>query len=172
MNNKSHKWPVRLYTVCAVVLLMLLFAVGAAALSFRSGSMPDAANNPAESTVGDTTAADSFVTDATDTIDLSGDTTAPDSAPGTGEFFDDTTGSFDENPPADAPNAPVDDTTEGKVESALDNVVTDAEGAVSDVVDGAEDMLTGNGSVWGIVLMIIIIAAVAVLLFALFSRKK
>ena len=58
------------------------------------------------------------------------------------------------------------------MESALDNVVTDAEGAVSDVVDGAEDMLTGNGSMWGIVLIIIIIAAVAVLLFALFSRKK
>lgn len=170
MNKNSRKGLVRLYTVCAAVILMLLFAVSTAALSFRSGSMPDAANNPAESTVGDTTASDSSA--ASDTIDLSGDTTAPDSAPGTGEFFDDTTGSFDENPPADAPNAPADDTTESKVESALDNVVTDAEGAVSDVVDGAEDMLTGNGSMWGIVLIIIIIAAIAVLLFALFSRKK
>ena len=170
MNKNSRKGLVRLYTVCAAAILMLLFAVSTAALSFRSGSMPDAANNPAESTVGDTTASDSSA--ASDTIDLSGDTTAPDSAPGTGEFFDDTTGSFDENPPADAPNAPADDTTESKVESALDNVVTDAEGAVSDVVDGAEDMLTGNGSMWGIVLIIIIIAAVAVLLFALFSRKK
>ena len=170
MNKNSRKGLVRLYTVCAAAILMLLFAVSTAALSFRSGSMPDAANNPAESTVGDTTASDSSA--ASDTIDLSGDTTAPDSAPGTGEFFDDTTGSFDENPPADAPNAPADDTTESKVESALDNVVTDAEGAVSDVVDGAEDMLTGNGSMWGIVLIIIIIAAIAVLLFALFSRKK
>ena len=170
MNKNSRKGLVRLYTVCAAVILMLLFAVSTAALSFRSGSMPDAANNPAESTVGDTTASDSSAD--SETIDLSGDPTAPDSAPGTGEFFDDTTGSFDENPPADAPNAPAEDTTEGKVESALDNVVTDAEGAVSDVVDGAEDMLTGNGSMWGIVLIIIIIAAVAVLLFALFSRKK
>ena len=170
MNKNSRKGLVRLYTVCAAAILMLLFAVSTAALSFRSGSMPDAANNPAESTVGDTTASDSSA--ASDTIDLSGDTTAPDSAPGTGEFFDDTTGSFDENPPADAPNAPADDTTESKVESALDNVVTDAEGAVSDVVDGAEDMLAENGSMWGIVLIIIIIAAVAVLLFALFSRKK
>ena len=168
MNKNSRKGLVRLYTVCAAAILMLLFAVSTAALSFRSGSMPDAANNPAESTVGDTTASDSSA--ASDTIDLSGDTTAPDSAPGTGEFFDDTTGSFDENPPADAPNAPADDTTESKVESALDNVVTDAEGAVSDVVDGAEDMLAENGSMWGIVLIIIIIAAVAVLLFALLSR--
>ena len=176
MTAKSRTARVFL-CVCALFVL-LLFTISTSALPFRSGSMPDDNNNPAESTVGDTTFTDAtneFANEfengfADGTTDLPSET----SAPGTGEFFDDGTGSIAEKPPADAPNAPSDETAgeDGKVESALDNVITDAEGAVSDVVNGAEDMLSGNGRMWGIVLVIIVIAAAVLLIVAMSSRKK
>ena len=161
---------------CAALFIMILFAVSTSALSFRSGSMPDANNNPAETTVGDTTATDSsFMPD--ESTDQSADDSAVTSAPGTGEFFDDVTGSIDSRPSESAPNAPSEEGTagaDGKVEKpdSTGNVGGAVSDAVSDVVTGAEDMLTGKGGMWGIVLVIVVVAAVAVLLFALFARKK
>ena len=73
---------------------------------------------------------------------------------GTGEFADENT--------TDYMNGK--DTGKHPVESAVDNVVTDAAGAVEDMTDGM--------SVWGIIIAIVVIVAAAALIFALFSRRK
>lgn len=166
-----------LMTLLAVLLVTVLLSICTAALSYRQGAGADDNNNPADQTSADTvtTEADMPVESTADPAVTDGDGAAPPdsetTAPGTGEFADDTSNVPDAADPP-ALNAPSDGTV-GDAESALDNIVTDAENAVSDAVDGAEDMVTGTSrfGIWGIVIAIAVIAALSVLLFAMFSRK-
>ena len=95
---------------------------------------------------------------------------------GTGEFGDDTTHNDTTHSGTDSAvgdhNKETDhNTSEGPVES----IVGGAANGAADIVDnaaGAVDNATGGMSVWGIVIAIIIIAAIAILVFALFSRRK
>ena len=63
-----------------------------------------------------------------------------------------------------------DTSSQGPVESVIDGVVTDATNAV-DNVGNAVDNATG-GSMWGIIIAIVVIGALAAILFAFFTRKK
>lgn len=77
---------------------------------------------------------------------------------GTGEFADENTTN------ADTSRDTSRDTSKDPVGSAVDNVVTDAQNAV--------DEITGGMSVWGVVIAVVIIGAIAALIFAFFTKKK
>ena len=78
----------------------------------------------------------------------------------TGEF-----GSATDNSPAGK-----DTTANSPVESVIDGVVTDAANAVDNVGNAVENATGGN--MWGIIIAIVVIGALAAILFALFTRKK
>ncbi len=141
-----------LFFTLALSLITALFTLGASAtLSFRnSGGMSRSSEELADDTAGD----DGIVhaPDTTGNMNHNGNS-GSDSAPGTGEFGDDTSN-----------NDTRDTTSGGPVESAIDEIVTDA-------TDAADDMTDGMG-VWGVVIIIAIIAAIAILLFAFFGRRK
>lgn len=164
-----------LITLLAVILVTVLLSICTAALSYRQGAGADDNNNPADQTSADTVTAEADMpADSTADTAVTDGAAPPDSqttAPGTGEFADDTSNVPDAADPP-ALNAPSDGTA-GDAESALDNLITDAENAVGDAVDGAEDMVTGTSrfGIWGIVIAVAVIAALSVLLFAMFSKK-
>lgn len=152
----------------ALCLVMTLFAIGASAASV----MRPTRNRTADS--------DNLAEETADENGMvGGDNT---SAPGTGEFGDDTSnngangGSGNSNSSANGgssgnatdgantmPSETTDKTT-NRVENAVDDVVDGAENAVDDMTDGM--------SVWSIVIIVIIIAVILVLVLAFFTRRK
>ncbi|MBQ8249609.1 MAG: hypothetical protein IJY93_06985 [Clostridia bacterium] len=135
----------------AVSLITVFFTLGASAnLSFRnSGGMSRSSEGLADDTAGE----DGIVHEP-DTTDNMNNAPGSDSAPGTGEFGDDTSRN----------DTTRDTTSKHPVDSAIDNAVTDATDAVDDATDGM--------GIWGVVIIIAIIAAIAILLFAFFARRK
>ncbi len=136
----------------AVCLVLSLFAVGASAASI----MRPGYNRNAD-----------IAEDTADENGMVGDDNT--SAPGTGEFGDDTSNTM--NDTSDTSK----DTSKNDTSDTRDSVGNRVENAVSDVVDGAEDAvddMTGGMSVWSIVLIIAIIAAIVVLVLAFFTRRK
>ena len=129
------------------------------AMGFTAGIARDNGNNSRSSNA-DSNAGNN-VTDGMDksngNID-SGTDGFIDENSGTGEFADENTTN------ADASMENGSNTSKNPAQSAVDNAVNGAQDAVEEV--------TGGMSVWGIVIAVIIIAAVAALLFALFSGKK
>ena len=63
-----------------------------------------------------------------------------------------------------------DDTTDNAVESIVDGAANGVSDAVDNATDAVDDATGGN--MWGIIIAIIVIGALAALLFAFFTRKK
>ncbi|MBQ2765415.1 MAG: hypothetical protein IJF48_00325 [Clostridia bacterium] len=170
-----------LCTALAVLLISVLFTLGASAtLGFRSGGISGGANSRSSDSLDEGTADENGIVHEPDT---SGDNMmgggsgsganngnsgsvnggsgngGNDSAAGTGEFGDDTSNTL---------GAATDDTSRdsgnGPVESVIDGIGSDAAGAADDATNGM--------SIWGIIIVIAIIAAIAVLVFAFFSKRK
>lgn len=77
---------------------------------------------------------------------------------GTGEFGDDTSDTADST------------SSKNPVESVIDDVSQGVNDAVDNVGDAMENA-SGGINVWGIVIAVVIVIAIAALIFALFSRK-
>lgn len=100
------------------------------------------------------------------------DDNAADSAPGTGEFGNDTSDTSSDA--TDSTHDSMSDTTKdtdttrhdetGSLGSSIDGVIDDTENTVDDMTNGI--------GVWGVVIVIAIIAAIAILVFAFFSKRK
>ncbi len=175
MIKYAYKKP--LVAFFMILMITAVFAIGAAAMGVREGASPSASNNPTGPSAADSTAADQ----ANDAFEggaagagvdetqggMSG--TPSESAPGTGEFADDTTGNDSKNP----------------AESAIDGVITDGSNALSDAMDsntnesGTAENGMQNGdenadgfSIWGIIIAIVVVAAVAALVLVFVSKKK
>ena len=136
----------------AAALITVLFTLGAsAALGFRnSGGMSRSSEGLSDDTAGE----DGIVHEPDSTDNMNNGNSGTDSAPGTGEFGDDTSGN----------DTTRDTASKHPVDSAIDEAATDATDAVDDMTDGM--------GVWGVVIVIAIIAAIAILLFAFFGRRK
>ncbi len=154
--------------LCAasIAVIFSIMTVSASAMGFSAGIARDGSNNSsntnADSNTGNSSSGNNGMmgggTAGNDGNIDSGTDGFIDENSGTGEFADENTTNGD-NSRENGKN-----TSKSPVESAVDNVVTDGENAVEEV--------TGSMSVWGIVIAVVIIAAVAALLFALFSGKK
>lgn len=152
--------------------LCVLFAAIMAIFIFTLGASANTRMRPSYSR--EARASDDMSGIGSDTI--SGNSGMPDSgangtAPGTGEFGDDTSDTASDatdTTDTSASDSKNTDTTRhdetGSLESSLDGVVNDTENAV-------DDMSNGIG-IWGVVIVIAIIAAIAILVFALFSKRK
>ena len=156
MRKDDFKMKLNIYkrllcVALAATLITALFTLGASAnLGFRSnGGMSRSSEELADDTAGD----DGIVHEP-DTTDNMNNAPGSDSAPGTGEFGDDTSRN----------DTTRDTTSNNPVDSAFDDMVTDATDAVDDMTDGM--------GVWGVIIVIAIIAAIAILLFAFFARRK
>lgn len=144
-----------IFSFFAVCLVLSLLAVGASAASVMR---PDY-NRSAD-----------IADDTADENGMVGDDNT--SAAGTGEFGDDTSNTM--NDTSDMPDTSA-DTSKNDTSDTRDNVGNRVENAVSDVVDGAENAvedMTGGMSMWSIVLIIAIIAAIVVLVLVFFTRRK
>ena len=142
----------------ALCLVMSLFAIGASAASV----MRPTRNRTADS--------DNLAQETADENGMvGGDNT---SAPGTGEFGDDTSNNGANNG-SDTTNASNGANT--MPSETTDKTTNRVENAVSDVVNGAENAvedMTGGMGVWSIVIIVVIIAAILVLVLAFFTRRK
>ncbi len=150
----------------AAMLISVIFTLGASAnLKFRSGGISRSSEELADDTADkngvvhepDTSHADSNHNNSNSSTNGTDGT-----APGTGEFGDDTSNNGSNN--SGSMNGNSNSNGTGPVESAIDGIVTDAADAVGDATDGM--------GIWGIIIIIAIIAAIAVLLFSFFGRRK
>ena len=165
MKNRKYKFCITL--VMSAVLMLSVLCVGVSAMNAGNNIISrhgDIMNGtaPAGRSTADTTSDGGNMTDDTfeGNIDSGTDGHIDDNS-GTGEFGDDT---------SNISSTASDDTTAGPVESMIDGVMTDAADAIDDTANAVEDATDGN--MWGIIIAIIIIAAIAALLFAFFVRKK
>ncbi len=80
---------------------------------------------------------------------------------GTGEFGDDTS----------APASNSNDTTQ---KNPVESVVDDVSQGVNDAAQNVTDAVTGDSgmNIWGVVIAVVIVVAIAALIFALFSKKR
>ena len=148
----------------AAIMAMIIFTLSASAntrIRPSNKREAEASDNMSGMTTNTPSAADSAMPD---------DNTVG-TAPGTGEFGDDTsdTSSDATDTSADSTSDTTDtDTTRhdetGNLESSLDGVINDTENTVDDMTNGI--------GVWGVVIVIAIIAAIAILIFAFFSKRK
>ena len=155
---KTNIYRRSLLALIAICIVMSVLAIGASA------------NNIMRPTRNRTADSDNLAEETADENGMvGGDNT---SAPGTGEFGDDTSNNGDNNVgsttnPSDGANTMPSDTTDkttNRVENAVDDVVDGAENAVDDMTDGM--------SVWSIVIIVVIIAAILVLVLAFFTRRR
>ena len=161
---KSRIYKLLCFALTAM-LVSVIFTLGASAnMSFRSGGISRSSEELADDTAdknGIVHEPDTSNADSHNTTNSGSHTDG--TAPGTGEFADDTSnngGTMNGN----NTNGNSNDTANGPVESAIDGIVTDA----TDMVD---DAASGMG-IWGIIIVIAIIAAIAILLFAFFGRRR
>ncbi len=151
-------------SICALfaaVMAMIIFTLGASANTRMRPTQKreaQASDNMSGMTTNTPSAADSGMPD---------DNTVG-SAPGTGEFGDDTSDTSFDATDTTADTTKDTDTTRhdetGNLESAIDGVMDDTGNTVDDMEDGM--------GIWGVVIVIAIIAAIAILVFAFFSKRK
>ncbi len=155
----------------AIFLVMTILTIGTGALSFREGMGPTDNNSPSDSSTIDSTASDSTAESDVNGGAGSNDTTMPPPNDGTGEFADDTSNNGGTSA-VTSNDTSRDTSTDSSTPLDPDaGLATDGDGFID---DGEPTETTDNNtmSVWGIVIAIIIIAAIAILIFVFFAKKK
>ncbi len=170
MINQIRK---RLFIITlAVIFAMSLLIISTSAMGVRAG-MDQGENNTLDSVLDDTTS-DSASGDS-NTNDSSGsdstqNNTSDSTGAGTGEFGVDTSDNA-----SNSANGADDTSRENALTNdsmnASDGIATDRDGIIDDGLD-TEESTNNDMSIWGIVIAIIIIAAIAGLIAVFFTKKK